>query len=99
MTNETLPDDISTNNSGFEKTGRRLFTYDERTAILKSTGGKCACCGCKLTTKTLTVEHIIPISRGGKNDMENLTALCETCNKDKSNLLPWQSRRRSGPGH
>lgn len=39
MTNETLPDDISTNNSGFEKTGRRLFTYDERTAILKSTGG------------------------------------------------------------
>lgn len=87
MTNETLPDDISTNNSGFEKTGRRLFTYDERTAILKSTDGKCACCGCKLTTKTLTVEHIIPISRGGKNDMENLTALCETCNKDKSNLL------------
>ena len=87
MTNETLPDDISTDNSGFEKTERRLFTYDERTAILKSTSGKCACCGRKLTTKTLTVEHIIPISRGGTNDMVNLTALCETCNKDKSNLL------------
>lgn len=73
--------------SDSERTERRLFTYDERVAILKSTGGKCACCGCKLTTRTLTVEHIIPISRGGTNDMENLTALCETCNKDKSNLL------------
>lgn len=87
MTNEILPDNITTDVSDFERTERRLFTYDERVAILKSTGGKCACCGRKLTTKTLTVEHIIPISRGGTNDMENLTALCETCNKDKSNLL------------
>ena len=65
----------------------RLFTYEERKAILKSTGGICARCGKKLTTKTLRVEHIIPVSRGGKNDPENLTALCETCNMDKGNLL------------
>lgn len=87
MIDKLLPDNISTDVSDFERTERRLFTYDERSAILKSTGSKCACCGRKLTTKTLTVEHIIPISRGGTNDMENLTALCETCNKDKSNLL------------
>lgn len=70
-----------------EKTERRLFTYEERKAILQSSGNKCACCGIKLTTKTMTVEHIIPIYRGGTNDKENLTALCETCNKDKGDIL------------
>lgn len=70
-----------------EKTERRLFTYEERKAILQSSGNKCACCGIKLTTKTMTVEHIIPIYRGGTNDVENLTALCETCNKDKGDIL------------
>lgn len=70
-----------------EKTERRLFTYEERKAILQSSSGKCACCGMKLTTRTMTVEHIIPIYRGGTNDAENLTALCETCNKDKGDIL------------
>lgn len=69
------------------KTERRLFTYEEREQILKSSNKKCACCGLKLTTKTMTVEHIIPLHRGGTNDMENLTALCKTCNKDKGNIL------------
>lgn len=66
---------------------RKLFTYEERKSILKSSYGICAHCGKKLTTKTMTVEHIIPISRGGTNDMENLTALCKECNKKKGNML------------
>lgn len=70
-----------------QRTERKLFTYEERRKILKSTGGICACCGKKLTTKTMTVEHIIPIHRGGTNDPENLTALCETCNKHKNNAM------------
>ena len=70
-----------------EWTERRKFTKEEKEQILKSTKGVCACCGKKLTLKTMTVEHIIPIYRHGTNDMKNLTALCEQCNKDKSTLL------------
>lgn len=66
---------------------RRPFDYNEKKTLLKQTGGICACCGKKLTTKTMTVDHIIPISRGGNNHPNNLTVLCETCNKDKSNHL------------
>lgn len=66
---------------------RRLFTYDERKAVLKRTYGICACCGKKLTTKTMTVEHVIPLLRGGTNDIENLIALCYDCNQLKGNLL------------
>lgn len=70
-----------------EKEERRLFTYEERSHALKRSKGKCACCGKVLTTKTMTMDHIIPISRGGKNEPENLVALCEECNKKKGNLL------------
>lgn len=38
---------------------RRLFTREERLEILKKSYGICACCGKKLTTKTLRVEHVI----------------------------------------
>lgn len=66
---------------------RRKFTWEERQQILKENYGICACCGKKLTSKTLRVEHIIPLSRGGKNEMRNLTALCEECNKWKDNKI------------
>lgn len=66
---------------------RRLFTYNERKTILKRSYGICACCGKKLTTKTMTVEHVIPLSKGGKNELDNLIALCPDCNKMKGNLL------------
>ena len=36
----------------------------------------------------LQVDHVIPWSRGGRTDMENLQALCEECNLGKSNLCP-----------
>ena len=66
---------------------RRYFTPEEKQQILKSTGGICACCGKKLTTKTMTIEHIIPIYRQGTNDFENLTALCSECNKRKNKTM------------
>ena len=66
---------------------RYIFGHEERKAALKRSGGICACCGKKLTTKTMTMDHIIPISRGGTNEAENLIALCEDCNKEKGNIL------------
>lgn len=35
----------------------------------------------------MTIEHIIPLLRGGTNDFENLTILCYDCNQLKGNLL------------
>lgn len=46
----------------------------------------CAHCGTPLDYNTnFTLEHVIPLSKGGKNDISNYVALCETCNKEKSN--------------
>lgn len=71
-----------------EKTDkRRIFTPEEKKQLLKDNHGICAHCGKKLTLKTMTVEHIIPLSRGGKNEPENLTILCKEDNKRKGDLL------------
>lgn len=51
--------------------------------VLKRAGGKCELCGCSAKERPLHVDHIIPRSKGGKNDMTNLQALCELCNLAK----------------
>jgi hypothetical protein len=66
---------------------RRLFTFDERKYMLSKSHGRCSCCGKKITTKNMTCEHVVPISRGGTNNLENLVALCQECNDAKGNLL------------
>jgi len=41
----------------------------------------CLCCGKKTT---LTIDHVIPLSRGGSNDIGNIQPLCLSCNCKKS---------------
>lgn len=49
--------------------------------------GKCVLCG--VTDKPLTIDHIIPISKGGTNDTRNLQPLCRSCNARKhAKILP-----------
>jgi len=40
------------------------------------------CFGCK-TKKRLGIDHIIPISKGGKNEIFNVQPLCKCCNEKK----------------
>lgn len=54
-----------------------------RYQVLKESGGRCALCGITKTDSPLDVDHIIPRSRGGSNEKENLQALCIKCNRSK----------------
>ena len=58
-----------------------LFWRDSRKKILK-TDSCCAICGSK---KSLNIDHIVPISKGGENRIENVQILCFSCNRKKSN--------------
>jgi 5-methylcytosine-specific restriction endonuclease McrA len=46
--------------------------------------GRCATCGSK---DDLTVDHIMPISKGGTHERTNLQCLCRKCNEDKSDYM------------
>ena len=47
----------------------------------------CQYCFTKLPRKELTLDHVIPISRGGKTNWENIVASCGTCNIGKGNKI------------
>lgn len=49
-----------------------------REAILKRDGYKCVICK---TDKQLRVHHLIPLSKGGKNEPQNLITVCSNCHK------------------
>jgi 5-methylcytosine-specific restriction endonuclease McrA len=58
---------------------------DARYQVLTAAKGRCALCGATSAERRIEVDHIIPRSRGGSNDITNLQALCDVCNRGKSN--------------
>lgn len=63
------------------------FNRDQRCEVFSKTFGVCARCGKKLNIRDFTVDHYIPISKGGGNQMINLIPLCEECNVAKDNII------------
>ncbi len=55
-------------------------TTDEWLALVEQHDKRCARC---LEQKPLTRDHIVPISRGGTNDITNIQPLCSSCNSSK----------------
>jgi len=53
--------------------------------VLRRAGGRCELCGVSSKERPLHVDHIIPRSKRGKNDPDNLQALCAKCNLGKGN--------------
>lgn len=56
--------------------------------IWESQNEKCAYCGQRRKLKNMTVDHIIPLSKGGTDDISNLQCTCKMCNRLKDNMLP-----------
>ncbi len=59
-----------------------------RKNILLRDRSTCQYCGAVLPSSDLTLDHVIPRSRGGISAWENLVACCHTCNRRKGNQLP-----------
>ena len=56
------------------------FTQEEFNNLCSSLNNICLCCG---EEKKLTADHVIPISRGGSNSIDNIQPLCQSCNSSK----------------
>jgi hypothetical protein len=60
-------------------------TQPSRRAIHLRDGNKCVYCN---KNKNLTIDHIIPTSRGGDNSWSNMVCCCNKCNTYKGNKTP-----------
>ena len=54
----------------------------------KCAKGVCHYCGRPTAPKALTMDHIVPIARGGRSTKGNLVPCCKECNNAKKQLLP-----------
>lgn len=70
------------------KVKRKQFNTKERTIIYNRNKGRCAICGRFVPYDTFTVDHIIPLSKCGTNELKNLQCTCKTCNLIKQDILP-----------
>jgi hypothetical protein len=62
-------------------TRKNIFNRDKK---------MCLYCGTVFSERNLTLDHIIPRSRGGKNTWENLATCCMPCNKKKGDKMLYE---------
>ncbi len=59
-----------------------------RKNILLRDRNTCQFCGCTFPASELTLDHVLPRSRGGRSSWENLVACCYQCNNQKGDHTP-----------
>lgn len=67
---------------------RKRYATDVRRMIYLRNGGRCAICGKRLDLDNCNLDHRIPLSKGGRDNVENLDCVHIQCNYIKANLLP-----------
>jgi len=69
----------------FTRKKRRTLNKSLAKRVLKKYKHTCVYCG---ATKNLTIDHIRPVSKGGKDNFSNLQVLCKSCNSRKG--IKWE---------
>jgi 5-methylcytosine-specific restriction enzyme A len=63
----------------------------------KIRSGVCHYCYSEVGRNHLTMDHVVPLSRGGKSTKGNIVPACKACNNKKKHLLPieWEDYLKS----
>lgn len=54
----------------------------------KTASGRCYYCQQIVSFQELTMDHLVPLTRGGRSTRDNLVPACKSCNNLKKNMLP-----------
>jgi len=57
----------------------------------KRAAGICHHCGRKFPPLELTMDHVVPVSRGGKSTRGNVVPSCKQCNSERKHRLPFET--------
>lgn len=70
--------------AGFPNTG---VPYSRR-GVFERDNGQCQFCGIFVHKRAMTIDHVLPVSRGGVTSWLNCVLACQRCNHDKGDRLP-----------
>lgn len=79
-----------TSRKNHAKRERARMTKELREMVLRRDGYTCRQCGASRRNEPnllLEVDHIVPVSKGGKTELDNLQTLCWKCNRTKSDKM------------
>lgn len=77
----------------FDRLPRQEVKFSRGNIYLRD-GNRCQYCGRKYSSSELSLDHVVPISRGGKSSWENVVCACLPCNVRKGNKLLTESDMR-----
>lgn len=66
--------------------GLRFSLPKLREVMVSRLGKPCPYCAVEMRAKIFSVDHILPVSRGGKKNLANLQMVCSPCNRSKADL-------------
>ncbi|NNG01265.1 MAG: HNH endonuclease [Desulfobacteraceae bacterium] len=67
---------------------RNRVPFSKRNVLVRD---RYTCVYCSSKQKKLTIDHVIPVSRGGKTDFDNCVACCKPCNNLKGARTPHEA--------
>ena len=81
-----------------QATGTEIKREKEKARVLRKTRwwhqklakGECNYCGGRFSPAELTMDHVVPLIRGGKTTKGNVVPVCKECNSKKKYLLPME---------
>ena len=76
----------------FVKIPRRMSLPVTRRTVLARDHYTCQYCGLEPPRQVLTLDHVVPRSRGGRTTWENVVTACQKCNGRKGNRTPDEAR-------
>jgi 5-methylcytosine-specific restriction endonuclease McrA len=71
---------------------RRFSLPVSRRTVMARDNYTCQYCGAQLGKSQLTIDHVLPRSRGGNTHWENVTTACGPCNRRKGSRTPQEAR-------
>ncbi|MBA7697085.1 hypothetical protein ES703_105743 [subsurface metagenome] len=83
MAEKHKPVDRFTRRSRF---GRHRIPPELKTEVFHRDDFTCQYCGSKFASSKLTIDHLVPVSRGGLDEIVNYITSCLPCNQRKTNL-------------
>lgn len=77
--------------TAYEGRGERSVVFSRKN-IFKRDRYTCQYCGCQPGPEELTIDHVLPRSRGGTSTWDNCLLACVECNKRKADKTPLEAR-------